>query len=348
MPRHRGDVFSRKDVGWAIEDHLRAELVLAALNAGIAQRRPKNVIHHSDHGCQYTSYGFGKRCQQMNVVPSMGAVGDAYDNAVAESFFASLEREILNRRAFKTHAEAHLAIFEWIEGLVQPASALPWFRPLVAEQLREEDQPAKACRHELASRPPKRVKSNSVAGRYAQSDPVGLFGGVGTFVYSNGDPLGNIDPLGLWWFGDPLPQTFVDVWTGAADSVSFGFGPRARRSLGVDGGVDRCSAAYKAGDYGTLALGAGRLVYAGGARAISLFAATGRQAVAGRNILKRVFRGPFFWLNYKTYPYEKMLAEKGTDEAVRAAAGRTSEFWNQAGVSAASDALANDEECGCR
>jgi putative transposase len=114
------DVFSRKVVGWAIESHLRTELVLAALNAAIAQRRPNGVIHHSDHGCQYTSYSFGKRCQQMNVVPSMGTVGDAYDNAMAESFFATLEREVLNRRTFKTHAEARLAVFEWIEGWYNP------------------------------------------------------------------------------------------------------------------------------------------------------------------------------------------------------------------------------------
>jgi putative transposase len=114
------DVFSRKVVGWAIESHLRTELVLAALNAAIAQRKPEGVIHHSDHGCQYTSYNFGKRCQQMNVVPSMGTVGDAYDNAMAESFFATLEREVLNRRTFKTHAEARLAVFEWIEGWYNP------------------------------------------------------------------------------------------------------------------------------------------------------------------------------------------------------------------------------------
>jgi putative transposase len=114
------DVCSRKIVGWAIESHLRTELVLAALNAALAQRRPQSVIHHSDHGCQYTSYSFGKRCQQMNVVPSMGTVGDAYDNAMAESFFATLEREVLNRCTFKSHAEARLAIFEWIEGWYNP------------------------------------------------------------------------------------------------------------------------------------------------------------------------------------------------------------------------------------
>ena len=114
------DVFSRKVVGWAIESHLRTELVLAALNAAVAQRRPRLLVFHSDHGCQYTSYAFGKRCLEMNIVPSMGSVGDAYDNAMAESFFATLEREVLNRRRFKTHAEARMAIFEWIEGWYNP------------------------------------------------------------------------------------------------------------------------------------------------------------------------------------------------------------------------------------
>jgi putative transposase len=114
------DVWSRKIVGWAIESHLRTELVLAALNAALAQRRPERVVHHSDHGCQYTSYAFGKRCQEMNVMPSMGSVGDAYDNAMAESFFATLERELLNRRRFKTQAEAKMAVFEWLEGWYNP------------------------------------------------------------------------------------------------------------------------------------------------------------------------------------------------------------------------------------
>jgi putative transposase len=110
------DVWSRKVVGWCIESHLRTDLVLTALNTALAQRRPAAVVHHSDHGCQYTSYAFGKRCQEMGVMPSMGSVGDAYDNAMAESFFATLERELLDRRRFKSQAEARIAIFEWIEG----------------------------------------------------------------------------------------------------------------------------------------------------------------------------------------------------------------------------------------
>jgi putative transposase len=96
------------------------ELILAALNMAITQRQPSAVIHHSDHGCQYTSYAFGKRCREAGVTPSMGSVGDAYDNAMAESFFATLERELLNRRRFRSQAEARMAVFEWIEGWYNP------------------------------------------------------------------------------------------------------------------------------------------------------------------------------------------------------------------------------------
>lgn len=114
------DAFSRRVVGWAMATHLKTELVLDALNMAIAQRRPDEVIHHSDHGSQYTSLAFGKRCGEMGVRPSMGSVGDAYDNAMAESFFATLECELLNRRRFKTQVEARHAIFRFIEGWYNP------------------------------------------------------------------------------------------------------------------------------------------------------------------------------------------------------------------------------------
>jgi putative transposase len=114
------DVFSRKVVGWAMETHLRTELVLEALQMAASQRRPGGVIHHSDQGCQYTSIAFGKRCDQLGVRPSMGSVGDAYDNAMAESFFATLECELLDRTRFETQAEARMAVFEWIEAWYNP------------------------------------------------------------------------------------------------------------------------------------------------------------------------------------------------------------------------------------
>jgi len=100
--------------------HLKTELVLDALNMALAQRRPAGVIHHSDRGSQYTSVAFGQRCREMGVEPSMGSRGDAYDNAVAESFFATLECELLARHRFKTQAEARVAVFSYIEGWYNP------------------------------------------------------------------------------------------------------------------------------------------------------------------------------------------------------------------------------------
>jgi putative transposase len=114
------DVWSRRIVGWAIGEQMTAELVLAALNMALQQRKPDGVIHHSDQGSQYTSIAFGERCAKLGVRPSMGSVGDAYDNAMAESFFASLECELLNRRSFQSKAEARLALFTYVEGWYNP------------------------------------------------------------------------------------------------------------------------------------------------------------------------------------------------------------------------------------
>jgi len=110
------DAWSRKVVGWRLADHLRAEIVVEALETACAQRRPDGVIHHSDQGTQYTSVAFGIRCRAARVRPSMGSVGDAYDNAMAESFFASLECELLARHGLRSKAETRMAVFEWIEG----------------------------------------------------------------------------------------------------------------------------------------------------------------------------------------------------------------------------------------
>ncbi len=93
---------------------------MAALNMALWQRRPEAVIHHSDQGCQYTSFAFGKRCRQMSVRPSMGSVVDCYDSAVAESFFATLECELTDRHRFEPQAEARMAIFEFIEAWYNP------------------------------------------------------------------------------------------------------------------------------------------------------------------------------------------------------------------------------------
>jgi len=110
------DVFSRRIVGWAMEPSLEADLVLAALQMAIAQRGPEDVIHHSDQGSQYTSLTFGKRCRDAGIALSMGSVGDCYDNAMAESFFASLECELLDQSSFRNHPEAKGELFRYIEG----------------------------------------------------------------------------------------------------------------------------------------------------------------------------------------------------------------------------------------
>jgi len=110
------DAFSRRVIGWAMAGHLKARLVLDALEMAIRQRRPKGVIHHSDHGTQYTSVEFGRRCREAGVRPSMGSVGDCFDNALCESFFATLECELLDRHAFPTRADAQRAVFDFIEG----------------------------------------------------------------------------------------------------------------------------------------------------------------------------------------------------------------------------------------
>jgi putative transposase len=136
------DTFSRRIVGWAMETHLRTELVLQALNLALWQRRPKEVIHHSDQGSQYTSIAFGQRCREAGVRPSMGSVGDCFDNAMCESFFATLECELLDRRRFKTQIEARMAVFEFIEGWDNPHrrhSALDYHSPINYERIQQTE-----------------------------------------------------------------------------------------------------------------------------------------------------------------------------------------------------------------
>jgi len=135
------DAWSRRVIGWCMANHLRTELVLEAMNMAIWQRRPEKVIHHSDQGTQYTSIAFGLRCKEIGVRPSMGSVGDAYDNALCESFFATLECELLNRQRFRTKAEARMAIFDFIEGFYNPRrrhSALGYQSPINFEKQQAE------------------------------------------------------------------------------------------------------------------------------------------------------------------------------------------------------------------
>jgi len=134
------DAWSRRVVGWSMASHLRTELVLAALDMALQQRRPEGVIHHSDQGTQYTSVAFGQRCRQAGVRPSMGSVGDCFDNALCESFFATLECELLDRRRFKNQEEARRAVFEFLEGwynLHRRHSALGYLSPTEFEKQRK-------------------------------------------------------------------------------------------------------------------------------------------------------------------------------------------------------------------
>ena len=135
------DVFSRRIVGWSMSSTLHVTVVLDALSMALTMRRPKGVIHHSDQGSQYTSIAFGNRCREAGVRPSMGSVGDCYDNAMAESFFATLECELLERSRFKTHADARNAVFEFIEGFYNPQrrhSSLGYLSPVAFERQHTE------------------------------------------------------------------------------------------------------------------------------------------------------------------------------------------------------------------
>jgi putative transposase len=131
------DAFSRRVVGWAMATHLKTQLVLDALEMALLQRRPIGVVHHSDQGTQYTSIAFGRRCQEAGVRPSMGSAGDCYDNALCESFFATLECELLDRHRFRTQAAARMAVFEFIEGWYNPSrrhSGVDYLSPLNYER----------------------------------------------------------------------------------------------------------------------------------------------------------------------------------------------------------------------
>ena len=110
------DCYSRRCVGWSIRRDLRAELVTEAIEMAVARRRPgAGLVHHSDRGSQYVSLAFGERCKEAGIDLSMTSGGSPLDNAVAESFFATLKKELVNRYSWPTRADLQVAIFEWIE-----------------------------------------------------------------------------------------------------------------------------------------------------------------------------------------------------------------------------------------
>ena len=127
------DAFSRRVVGWSLRNDLKTRLVTDALQRALQERESDGVIHHSDQGTQYTSIEFGLRCKRAGIRPSMGSVGDCYDNALCESFFASLECELIDRHSFRSKLQARLAVFDYIEGFYNPHrrhSSLDYLSPI--------------------------------------------------------------------------------------------------------------------------------------------------------------------------------------------------------------------------
>ena len=145
---HVQDLFSRLIVGWSMADHLRSELVVSALEMALARRRPdRGLIHHSDQGCQFTAVLFTKRCAKAGIEVSMGSVGDCYDNAVCETFHASLKKEKIYRQSWPTRAAARTAIFEYIEGWYNPRrrhSTLGYLSPIEFERQLHRARPTGA------------------------------------------------------------------------------------------------------------------------------------------------------------------------------------------------------------
>lgn len=140
------DVFSRKIVGYALRDDLGAELVHAALDSAMARRdTAPGLVLHSDRGCQFTSVGLGRRLHELGIAPSMGRTGDCYDNAMIESFFATLECELIDRTRFEDRTQARLQIFSFIEGFYNPRrrhSSLDYLSPDDYERRHRDIGPA--------------------------------------------------------------------------------------------------------------------------------------------------------------------------------------------------------------
>ena len=141
------DVHSRRVVGWALAEHLRTELALEALQLALAQRRPLPgaLVHHTDRGCQYTAHAYRAVLEQHGITPSMSRSGDCYDNAMAESFNATIKQELVARTHWPTRQEARAAVFEWITVFYNRQrrhSSIGYLSPVEFETSTQRDQAA--------------------------------------------------------------------------------------------------------------------------------------------------------------------------------------------------------------
>ena len=137
------DACSGRVCGWSMRDDLKADLVIDALGMATTRRRPgPGLIHHSDRGGQYRSLAFGRTLRDSGILASMGSRGDAFDNAAAESFMASIKSELVKRQTFKTRDGARLAVFSYIEAFYNPHrrhSALGYPSPIEYENMLSEN-----------------------------------------------------------------------------------------------------------------------------------------------------------------------------------------------------------------
>ena len=149
------DAYSRRIVGWSMADHVRSELVVDALQMAVSRRRPApGLIHHSDQGSQYVSLAFGQAARDAGIARSMGSKGDCYDNAVAESFFATLKKELVHRRSWPTRRELTSEVFEYVEAFynrVRRHSTLGYLSPADYETRTLIDPGASLAASRLAS-----------------------------------------------------------------------------------------------------------------------------------------------------------------------------------------------------
>ena len=161
------DCYSRRIVGWALADHLRAELVVDALEMAVTRRRPDvGLVHHSDRGSQFTSLIFTRRCRSVGIDISMGSRGDCFDNAVLESFHASLKKDLIHRRSWPTKAEARTAVFGYIESFYNRRrrhSTLAMLSPVEFENGTLRTAGASLAASRLASHNKMEYKSTSTA-----------------------------------------------------------------------------------------------------------------------------------------------------------------------------------------